>query len=76
VEGAVAAAHLVAVAADAAVTALDQAAQQPVAGLDAARTPPGVLAADSLRALERVGVDDRWDRDRDPLLARAVAVKC
>jgi hypothetical protein len=74
VKGAVAAAHLVAVAADVAVAALDQPAQQPVAGLDAARAPFRVLASDVLGAVEGVVVDDAGDRDRDPFLAWTVAV--
>src|SRR5215211_6818612 len=74
VEGAVAAAHLVAVGADPAVAALDQTAQQPGAGLGAAGVPLGVVAAHLLGALEGGLVDDRGHRDRDPLLAGALAV--
>jgi hypothetical protein len=74
VEGAVAAGHLVAVAADPAVAALDQPVQQPVAGLGATRVPLGVLVNDVLGALEGVLVDNRRHRDEDPFLARAFAV--
>jgi hypothetical protein len=51
------------------LAALDQAAQQPVAGLGVARDQLGVLAADLLGALEGVLVDDRRRRDRDPFLS-------
>ena len=57
VPGAVAAAHLVAAGAHAAGPALDQAAQQPGAGLGAARAPLGVVGAGLARGLERLLAD-------------------
>ena len=62
------------VAAEVTVAALDQAREQPALPLRAARVPLRVVAADLLDAVERVPVDDRRDRDRDPLLAWALAV--
>src|SRR5918992_4145795 len=72
VKGAVAATHAVTVAAD--LTALDQPAQEPCSPLGTARVPLRVVTADLPDALERVAIDDRRHRDRDPLLARALAV--
>src|SRR4051795_12006551 len=62
-----------AVAGNVTVTALDQPAQQPRVRRDATRAQPPVLVADLADAIEHVTVDDRWHRDRDPLLARALA---
>lgn len=70
-EGAVAPAQLVTVAADVTVAALNQAAQEPCAGFGATWVPLRVVTTG---ALERVAVDDRCYRDRDPLLAWTIAV--
>ncbi len=67
VPGAVAAAHLVAAGAHAAGPAFDQAAQQPGAGLGAARAPPGVVGADFAGGLERFLADQGRAADRDPV---------
>ena len=74
VPGAVAPAHAVTVAAEVTVTTLDQPAQEPHAPLGAARVPLRVVTLDLLDAVERVTVDDRRDRDRDPLFAWSFAV--
>src|SRR5512133_3982959 len=71
VRGAVAAAPVVAVRADAADPALDQATQQPLAGFGPARAPLTVVAADPPGRLEGVLVDDGGHRDGDPVLAGA-----
>ncbi len=71
VPGAVAAAHLVAVRADAADPAFDQALEQPFAGFGAARAPLGVVVGDPAGCLELVVGDDAGAADRDPVLARA-----
>ena len=56
------------------MTALDQPAQQPHSPLRAAWVPLRVVAGDLFDTVERVTVDDRRDRDRDPLLAWPLAV--
>ena len=71
VPGAVAAAHLVAVGADAADPAFDQALQQPLAGFGAARAPLGCCRGDSPGGLEDLVGDDGGHRDGDPVLAGA-----
>src|SRR6266487_3724465 len=71
VPGAVAAAHLVAVGADIADPASDQALEQPFAGFGAARAPFGVAAGDAAGCLELLVGDDAGAADRDPVLARA-----
>ena len=67
VPGAVAATHLVAVGADAADTALDQALQQPLSGFGPARAPLGVVDRDPSGGLEHVVGDDAGAVDRDPV---------
>ena len=69
VPGAVSAAHLVAVDADAAAAAFDQAAQQPLAWLGAARAPLAVVVADPPGRLEYVLADQGGYLDRYPFLA-------
>ena len=54
------------------MTALDQTAQQISVGCDTARAQPPVRVGDVADTLERVTIDDRRHRDRDPLLARAL----
>jgi hypothetical protein len=71
VPGAVAAAHLVTVGADAAGPAFDQAAQQPLAGFGAPWAPLAVVAAGAMGGGEGGLVDDRGHRDGDPVLAGA-----
>ena len=71
VPGAVAAAHLVAAGAHAAGPAFDQAAQQPGAGLGAARAPLGVVGAGFAGGLECLVGDDGRAADRDPVGAGA-----
>jgi hypothetical protein len=71
VPGAVAAAHLVAVGADLADPAFDQAAQQPLPGFGPARAPLAVVAADPPGRLEGLVIDDGGHRDGDPVLAGA-----
>ena len=71
VPGAVAAAHLVAVGADTADPAFDQALEQPCAGFGAARAPLGVVVGDAAGCLELLVGDDAGAADRDPFLARA-----
>ena len=71
-EGAIAAAHLVARHTHAAVSALDQPTQQPVSGFGTPGVPPRVVAADTLCRLEQRLVEDRRNCDGDPLIARAL----
>jgi hypothetical protein len=71
VPGAVAAAHLVAVGADAADPAFDQALEQPFAGFGAARAPLRIVVGDAGGCLELLVGDDAGAADRDPVLARA-----
>ena len=71
VPGAVAAAHLVAVRADLADPAFDQAAQQPLPGFGPARAPLAVVAADPPGRLEGLVVDDGGHGDGDPVFAGA-----
>ena len=71
VPGAVAAAHLVAVGADAADTAFDEAFEQPLAGFGAARAPLGVVGGDAAGGLEQLVGDDPGAVDRDPFVAVA-----
>ena len=71
VERAIAPAHLVARHAHLTVTALDQPAQQPVSGFGAPGIPLRVVATDTLRRLEQFIVQDRRDRDGNPLISRA-----
>jgi hypothetical protein len=73
VVGAVSAAHLVAGAADVAVAALNEAAEEEAAGVRPAGVELEVLAVDALGALEQVPVDDGGDRDGDPLFLGAIS---
>ena len=58
VPGAVTATHLVAVGADAADTAFDQAPQQPLSGFGSARAPLGVVDRDPSGGFEHLVGDD------------------
>src|SRR5258705_3046 len=69
--GAVGAAHLVAVGADAANTAFDESFEQPLAGFGAARAPLSVVGGDSAGGLEQLVGDDPGAVDRDPVVAVA-----
>ena len=71
VPGAVAATPLVAVHADLADPAFDQATQQPLPGFGPARAPLAVVAAGAVGGLEGLLVDDGGHRDGDPVLAGA-----
>jgi hypothetical protein len=67
---------LVAVRADAADPALDQATQQPLPGFGPARAPLTVVAADPPGRLEGLVIDDAGHRDGDPVLAGAGGPAC
>src|SRR4029453_1084521 len=71
VPGAVAAAPVVAVRADPADPAFDQATQQPLPGFGPARAPLAVVAADPPGGLEGGLIDDGGHRDGDPVLTGA-----
>jgi hypothetical protein len=68
VPGAVAAAHLMAVGADAAGATFDESFEQPLAGYGAARAPLGVVGGDSAGGLEQLVGDDPGAFDRDPFV--------
>ena len=68
VEGAIAAAHLVARYAYATVVAFDESAKEPMTGSSASRAPFGVVIADALCGLEKLFGDDCGNRNRNPLV--------